>query len=91
MTTKQRLILVGGALVIFGMMLFPPFIAGAGESRAWNQGFAFILAPPNMNTREYGDPYYATVNVELLALEITAVTLVVGLLYAACSQKGDVK
>ena len=47
MNEKQRQLLIGVAIVIIGMLLFPPFYATGGGGVTINYGYAFIFSPPN--------------------------------------------
>lgn len=73
MNTTQKKIVGAASLLIFIMLLFPPFKA-VREGGTYNLGYGFILAPPLK---------YAMVNVSLLLVQwfVVAIVTAAGLMF----------
>ena len=70
MSEKQRIAIATAGIIILAMLIFPPFeqIAKYGT---YNQGYSFILSPPNEGR--------ATVSVGLLFLQLVIVMVSAGI------------
>jgi len=73
MNKNQKIVMVVVAIVLLGMLLFPPFQIVAQRGTV-NHGFGFILSPPNKG--------YATVNIAQLLTQMVVVGIVGGLAWS---------
>ena len=83
MTRSQRIILISTAILLFGMLLYPPFSISLGESK-FNLGYHFILSPPKWEglPNEVGYVEAAT-----LGLQFFVVVFCGGVLYLLSGKK----
>lgn len=76
---RQRLVLGLGAVAIVLALIFPPFHMETAGHVVFNAGYAWLWRPPLNGT--------ATVNVQMLAAEWTAIALVCAGMYLALRSK----
>jgi Trk-type K+ transport system membrane component len=67
----SKVILVCGAVMVFAMLLYPPF-TGHTTKTTYNAGYAFLFSPP---------PFQASVNIGMLLTQWVGVVTVTFILY----------
>jgi len=77
MNTTQRTILIIASVIIFIMLLFPPYYNKISDGILLNSGYKFILKQPS----------YAVINSYTLISQIIAITIICGLLCVAFKSK----
>jgi|SaaInlLV_10m_DNA_2_1039722.scaffolds.fasta_scaffold116055_1 hypothetical protein len=88
MNIYQRIVLVATALILVAMLLFPPYMSTAlkNYNATFNEGYTFILRPPNYDDSTY-DKINMPINVSLLILQYLYVSTIGGMLYFALKTK----
>ena len=76
MNTRQRVILLVGALVIVVMCLFPPWML-----KNSSLGYRFVFAPPRYGLGFMGEYAHNRIDLYRLALQVLCTCLVAGALY----------
>jgi hypothetical protein len=83
MGENQKNVLIGTAVLIVAMVLYPPFVCVHGGLITVASGYGWIWDLPGTPEREWSSSVPATVNVGTLAVQIVAALIVCALLFFA--------
>ena len=81
MNKTQRIILIIVTIVIFLMLLFPPFLVTGPLGITYNWGYSFILYPPSYKVPNVNNTYYSIMDIKRLLVQWVGVLIIGGILW----------